>query len=240
VSVILGRMRVLAGFVLAAVAACGNVEQTPDASTLPDSPPGTPDAGMPDAGGCVDTAIFLGGMDVAAQGWDVTQSGAASVNTFGPTITQITTQTVGSGGAQLLISKRNAVTPGAAFIVELSMQVMAADPHNFLDGASVLMGSFSGGFGDGVERGEMIYIDPGAIGWADDTGTAPGNATDTFHNYRLSVDAGGNATVSRDGVALLNRAGFTTNGTIAFGDQTNDANVEANLLIRSVTLICPP
>jgi hypothetical protein len=225
--------------VLASLVGCGSVKDDPvDAPTNPDAP-GTPD-GAPDAGACVDTPIFLGGMDPAAQGWVETRSGSAQVNTFGPTITQIVTQTVNGSGGQMLLSRPNSVTPGAPFIVELSMQVMSADPHNFLDGASVLMGSFTPPFGDGVERGELIYIDTGAMGWGDESGVFPAVATDTFHNYRLSVDAGGNATVRRDGVQALTRAGFTTNGTIAFGDQTNDPNVEANLLIRSVTLICPP
>jgi hypothetical protein len=233
-------MRSSAGLLLALVLVigCGSVEeQRPDAPANPDAP-GASDAPQPDAG-CVDTPIFLGGMDPMAQGWVVTESGAANVTTFGPTITQLQTQTVGGAGAQLLLSRPGTVVPGSAFIVELSMQVMSVDPHNFLDGASVLMGSYSGGFGNGVERGQMIYIDASAVGWADDTGMAPGSSFDTFHNYRLAVDAGGNATVSRDGVEILTRAGFSTNGTIAFGDQTNDANVEANLLVRSVTLICP-
>ena len=85
----------------------------------------------------------------------------------------------------------------------------------------------------------MIYIDSDKIGWADDTQSAAVNALDgNFHTYRLAVDAAGNATVSRDGTALLSRTGYTTNGNLAFGDQTNDANVDSTMQIQSVTLLC--
>lgn len=35
------------------------------------------------------------------------------------------------------------------------------------------------------------------------------------------------------------RTGFVSNGAIAIGDQTNDANVDSVLRIRSVTKLCP-
>ena len=119
------------------------------------------------------------------------------------------------------------------------MQVMRVDPHNFLDGAAVLMGSYTGGFG-GDERAEMLYIDADAVGWTDDTQSAPASSLDgAFHTYVLAVDAAGNAEVTRDGDPVLSRAGFTTNGAIAFGDQTNDSGVDSQLWIRSVRLLCP-
>jgi hypothetical protein len=39
-------------------------------------------------------------------------------------------------------------------------------------------------------------------------------------------------------VARLARGNFTTNGVIALGDQTNDANVDSTLSVRSVSLVC--
>jgi hypothetical protein len=53
------------------------------------------------------------------------------------------------------------------------------------------------------------------------------------------VDAAKVATVSIDGVAKLTRNNFTTNGTIAIGDQTNDANIDGAVRIKSVERLCP-
>ncbi|HKE18069.1 MAG TPA: hypothetical protein VKB80_24500 [Kofleriaceae bacterium] len=201
---------------------------------------GAADADVADAA-CLPRAIFLGGTAPEDQGWTVTSSGSANVSTAGPSITTLETQTIGgTTGSQLLISLADAVEPDQPFAVELVMQVMAVNTHNFLDGAAVLMGSYSGGFGNGDDRAEMLYVDAVEIGWTDDTQSAAADAIDgMFHTYVLAVDAAGNATVSRDDVELLGRAGFVTNGTIAFGDQTNDPNIESTLWIRSVTLLCP-
>lgn len=64
-------------------------------------------------------------------------------------------------------------------------------------------------------------------------------ASGAFHTYLLAVDADGTARVSIDGAPALTRAGFTTNGTIAIGDQTNDRAVDSMLRLRSVALLCP-
>lgn len=201
---------------------------------------GPADADLADAP-CMTRAVFLGGTAPEEQGWTVTEQGSANISTAGPSITALETQTTGgTTGAQLLISLPDAVEPGEPFIVELVMRVLAVNTHNFLDGAAVLMGSYNGGFGNGDDRAQMLYVDADAIGWTDDTETVPAAAIDgQFHTYVLAVDAAGNATVSRDGVELLSRVGFITNGTIAFGDQTNDPNIESNLYIRSVSLLCP-
>ncbi len=201
---------------------------------------GAADAAVADAA-CLPRAVFLGGTPPEEQGWTVTASGSANVSTAGPSITQLETQTTGGdSGAMLLLSLPDAVEPGEPFVVELVLRVLAVNAHNFLDGAAVLMGSYSGGFGNGDDRAQMLYVDADAIGWTDDTQTEAAAAIDgEFHTYVLAVDAAGNATVSRDGVSLLSRVGFTTNGTIAVGDQTNDPNIESMLWIRSVSLLCP-
>jgi hypothetical protein len=85
----------------------------------------------------------------------------------------------------------------------------------------------------------MIYLDATGIGWADDSLSFPFTVIDgAYHTYELSVDAGGGATVRVDGIQALTRTGFTTSGTIAVGDQTNDAAVDSTLRIRSVTRLC--
>jgi hypothetical protein len=217
-----------------------NEDDGMDASADAGQDAGEADADLADAP-CVTRAVFLGGTAPEDQGWTITTQGSANVSTAGPSITTLETQTTGgTSGAQLLLSLPDAVEPGEPFIVELVMRVLAVNAHNFLDGAAVLMGSYDGGFGNGDDRAQMLYVDADAIGWTDDTQSVPAAAIDgAFHTYVLAVDAAGNATVSRDGVELLSRVGFTTNGTIAFGDQTNDANIESNLYIRSVSLLCP-
>lgn len=86
----------------------------------------------------------------------------------------------------------------------------------------------------------MIYLDSSAIGWADDSASSPITITDgAYHTYVLSVDASSNAEVTVDGTPVLTRSGYTTNGTIAIGDQTNEPNVDATVRIRSVRLLCP-
>lgn len=57
--------------------------------------------------------------------------------------------------------------------------------------------------------------------------------------YGADYDAAKVATVSIDGVAKLTRTNFTTTGTIAIGDQTNDANVDGAVRIKSVERLCP-
>jgi hypothetical protein len=215
-----------------------------DAGDEPDAADdgGEADAAPPDAA-CLPRAIFLGGTDPVEQGWTVNTGGSGTENlsTAGPSITEIATDTtVGPSGGMLLLSLADAVEPGEPFAIELVMRVLRVDPHNSFDGAAVLMGSYQGGFGAGPDRAQMLYIDPDAIGWTDDTQSAAAASIDgEFHTYVLAVDAAGNATVSRDGVSLLSRAGFVADGNIAFGDQTNDGNVDAQLWIRSLSLLCP-
>ncbi|MCP3139424.1 hypothetical protein [Pyxidicoccus xibeiensis] len=74
----------------------------------------------------------------------------------------------------------------------------------------------------------------------DDTQSAAFPVTrGTYHVYELAVDAAKVATVSIDGVAKLTRNNFTANGSIASGDQTNDANVDGAMRINSVERLCP-
>jgi hypothetical protein len=185
--------------------------------------------------------VFQGGVDPTAQGWTITSIQPATLSSPGAGITQIQTSTNSGAqsGGQLLVSRAIGIGAGHAFTIELVVRVNAVAAHNQLDSAAALLGSYGGGPGTPTDRAEMIYIDGDKIGWGDDTQSAAVSALDgQFHTYRLAVDATGNATVSRDGTPLLTRSGFTTNGTIAFGDQTNDANVDSTFQLESVSLLC--
>lgn len=232
------RSLLLAIVVSVAVAACGAVKQpATDASPAADAP-------SADAPTCP-TRLLTGGTDVAAQGWSVVmQPPATLTNTADSVQLQTSTAPAAKVSGQLLLTYPGAVEMGKPFKIQVVMQVDTVNPHNPLDAAAAILGSFTAqtGFGTPAERAQMIYLDPTRIGWADDSPSFPSfpfAVTDgAYHTYELSVDAGGAATVSVDGTQALTRSGFTTNGAIAVGDQTNEAAVDSTLRIRSVTRLC--
>lgn len=231
-------MAIFVGWWLLAVGACGDPATFADAASI-DGPPADAAVDGVETDACATRIVLEGGTDLEAQGWSVAQSGSAQLS-VGATFTQLQTATVGTAGGHLLLYLVDAVTPGTPFIVEVDLQVTAVAPHNQFDAAVAIMGSFTPTFGSGTERAQMIYIDSGGLGWADDTEGFTTTAVEgELHTYRLAVDAAGAATVSRDGQPALTRAGFVTNGTIAIGDQTNDTDVESTIQVRSVSLLCP-
>jgi hypothetical protein len=221
-----------------AAAACGSVKSSAtDASPAGDAP--APDAPAPDAATCP-TRLLTGGTDVASQGWSVVMQPPAML-TYGMDFVrlQTTTSTNATISGQLLLNYPGAVESGKPFKIQVVMLVEAVNPHNQFDAGAAILGSFVPAFGTPAERSQMIYLDAAKIGWADDTQSfAVAVTNNAYHTYELAVDAGGDATVSVDGTQALTRNGFTTNGAIAVGDQTNDANVDSTLRIRSVTRLC--
>ena len=196
---------------------------------------------VPDAASCP-KMLLVGGPDVVAQGWTVIMPQQPYMLTYGSDYAQLQTSTNAGAkmGGQLLLSYPGAVETGKPFKLQVVMLVESVNAHNPLDSAAAILGSFTTPpFGSTTDRSQMIYLDPGTIGWADETGAFPFSVIDSaYHTYELSVDAAGAATVTVDGVQALTRAGFTTNGTIAIGDQTNEANIDSTLRIRSVTRLC--
>jgi hypothetical protein len=185
--------------------------------------------------------LLTGGTDVTTQGWTIKQVAPATVTNAADYVQLQTSTTSGQQvGGQLLLTYANAVPVDAPFKLQIVMSVQAVNAHNPLDSAAAILGGFTAPFGTGAERSQMIYVDSAAVGWADDSQTHAATSTDgQYHTYVLAVDALKTATLLVDGSALLARANYTTNGTIAVGDQTNDANVDSTLRIRSVTLLCP-
>lgn len=222
-----------------ALSACGSGKPAAtDASPAADAP------GL-DAAPCPIT-LLTGGTDAAAQGWAIVMQGPATLTNVADFVQLQTSTTPGAKvSGQLLLSYPGAVEMGKPFKIQVVMRVDTVNPHNQFDAAAAILGAFTAqtGFGTTVERAQMIYLDPTKIGWADDSPSFPSSpfsVTDgVYHIYELSVDAGGAATVSVDGIHALARNGFTTNGAIAVGDQTNAPNVDSTLRIRSVTRLCP-
>jgi hypothetical protein len=226
---------------VAALAGCDGSRGTPaDAPPKePDAPP-TPDAG-PDAATCPQDLLVGGaGMTVESQGWAVIKQAPATL-TYGPDYVRLETSTTsGATTSGQLLLHRQGVLPPPPFDFEVELLVETVNPHNPLDAAAAILGSFSPPFGENTDRSQMIYLDPNAIGWADDFRTAVAAITDgAFHKVRLSVASGGVARVTFDERSVLARNGFASNGAIAIGDQTNEPSVDGAIQIRRVTLYCP-
>lgn len=224
-------------FVLPVAAACGSGKHpAADASPPADAPT--------DAATCA-TQLLTGGTDVGAQGWSVVTEGPATLSYVDDyTKLQTSTSAQATTGGELLLTYPGAVEAGKPFQIQVVMRVDAVSPHDLSDAAAAILGAFTAQtkFGTVAERNQMIYLDGGKIGWADDNPNTPPFAftvTDgAYHSYELSVDAAGGATVRVDGTIALTRSGFTTSGAIAIGDQTNGPNVDSTLRIRSVTRLC--
>lgn len=219
------------------VLGCGSVRQPAVDASAVDAPDvdGDPDAA------CQPRMLLVGGTDVTTQGWSLVTQAPAQLSD-GPDFVKLqTTTNVGATtSGQLLLNYPGAIEPGKPFKLEVVMLVEAVNPHNQFDSGATIMGSFTPPFGAGNDRSAMIYLDSSEIGWGDETQTfdAPVQ-NNAYHAYELSVDASGAASVRVDGTVALTRSGFTSNGAIAIGDQTNDANVDGTVRIRSVILRCP-
>jgi len=194
-----------------------------------------------DVAGCQPKVLLAGDTAIVPQGWATVMQAPASI-TYGPDYVHLQTSTAAGAttSGQLLLNYPGAVDVGKPFKLQVVMLVEAVNPHNQLDSAAAILGSFTPPFGAGNDRSQMIYLDSGKIGWADDTQSlAVSIVNNAYHTYELSVDAANVAQVTVDGVPALTRNGFVWNGAVAIGDQTNDANVDSALRIRSVTKLCP-
>jgi hypothetical protein len=216
---------------------CGKVEHGPaDAPAGIDAP--AVDA-APDAPVCP-TPLLIGGTMVEPQGWSVVMQAPAAL-TYGPDYVRLETSTPTGAGTsgQLLLNFPGALPP-PPFRLQVVLLVERVSPHNQFDAGAAIMASFTPPFGAGNDRGQMLYLDGGSIGWGDDSQAFIATITNNaYHMVELAVDANGGAQVRLDGVAALSRGGFLTNRAIAIGDQTNDAGVDSAIRIRSVTLLCP-
>ena len=186
------------------------------------------------------TSLLVGGTDLGSQGWLTQTQGPAAVS-YGADYVRLetTTNSGASTSGQLLVYYPAAFVADHAFRVKIEMLVETASPHNQLDSGAAILGSFTTPFGTSTDRSEMVYLDSAALGWSDNSQSAAFPVTDgSYHSYELSVDATGSATFSVDGSAKLTRTGYVSNGTLAIGDQTNDAKVDGALRIRSVIREC--
>ena len=121
--------------------------------------------------------------------------------------------------------------------IEVTLKVLeVTEKHNSYDASVALLPRYdnSAFSGSGLDREQMIYFDEDSIGWGDDTQSFAIDTTNDFHTYRLTVDNTGLANLFVDNVFALQRSNFKTNGIIAFGDQTNDLNLESRFAVRNI------
>lgn len=184
--------------------------------------------------------LLVGGSDPQKQGWKLVASTTGSSLTWSGNETILRTSTPAGAtksGYQLLYYER-AYPPGSPFKIRFEVLVETVAPHNFLDSAAALLGTFTPGVPTNEEREQSVFLDSATIGWADNTQSAPTN-TNVFHTYELSAAGDPRvATLSVDGTARLTREYYEGWGTIALGDETFDPNVDGTMRIRSVTRVC--
>ncbi len=218
---------------MGALLGCGEVK-----NETPDAPAGS-DAAVVDAAGCPRT-LLVGGTMVEPQGWSIAMQPPASLS-YGPDYVRLETSTMmGETSSGYVLLSYPGVLPAPPYRLQVVLLVERVSTHNSLDSAAAIMASYTPPLGMTSERSQMIYLDSGSIGWADDTQAFTASITNNaYHTVELAVNASAAAQVNIDGVPALMRDGFVSNGVIAIGDQTNDAAVDSAIRIRSVTLLCP-
>ncbi len=191
---------------------------------------------------CVGTAILpllSGDATPDLEGWTGYLETAATT-TDGQVITVDTaaspsTQSVSSWGRPL------AATWFATHDLEWRARVITATANPY-DGSAVVFPAFSGWYGVGVEREQMVMLETGAVTWGDQSQSYP-LATTAWHTYRLAFPATGGLALYVDGALALQRATFTAGAAIGFGDHTNDAGFDGTFQLDAVRLVpgagCP-
>lgn len=189
--------------------------------------------------------IYDGSSPPAPESWTQAKIGSPTVASADG-LTRFTTRTaLGGGTSDANLYKYAAGTN--SFIASIKLKAYSVNRHNSLDAG--LMFSVGDDFtltaGNQTQRSAMLYIDPTAIGWADDTASAPNDASG-FHEYAIRytngqldvfVDTSFEAVVSGNATPKLSRSLPSTEsnqGVIVFGDQSNDPNVDSDFAVEFV------
>jgi len=174
--------------------------------------------------------IFDGAGLPEDQGWTVGSSNLIPPYPFSSDGTVYDMNTIGAAytggpesGPMHLWQRDIGISVPDGFSIELRLQVLDDSiGHNQYDAGIAFLADYHGGFGTSSDRAQMIYFDEDEVGWGDESDTYAVDTTDGFHTYRLDVDATGFAQFYVDDLLALTRSGFSADGVVAFGDQTND------------------
>lgn len=191
--------------------------------------------------------IYDGSSAPMAPAWSQTQQGAPEVTTS-VGITRFRTKTA-SGSRTSDTNLYTYATGTNSFIASIRLKAYAVNTHNSLDaGLTFSVGDNFSSPGTTPQRAAMLYIDTGAIGWADDTAAVPNDATQ-LHEYAIRysnsqldvfVDASFDEIVAGTATPKLTRPMVSTGpqqGVIFFGDQTNDPNVDSDFEVQFVKFL---
>jgi hypothetical protein len=186
------------------------------------------------AGACAPRRLLTGGQPVEAQGWTIERAGASTV-TYGGGMTTLTT----TGDARQLIVLRNAFPP-AQWALTITAQVVQSGGCAPSHAAAAFMAGFHEPVGDAADRARMLCASESSTAWGDGS-VSVGATLATLGQLRLERTASGLRAVvlSASGMGTLSSGGFTSNGTIAIGDQTTNAGLDSTIKIVSVDLMCP-
>lgn len=201
----------------------------PDAPRAGDAGPDAPPAQA-----CTPRRLLTGGVDVTTQGWTIERVGAGTIMYDQTTTTLATTQ-----GARQLIVLRDAFPPDrwSLQIVGQLVQSGGCTPSN---AAATVMASFHAPIGDTADRARMLCFTETTMTWGDGTSSIP-IATNTVATVRLERASQGirAAILMGNGTASMTAGPFTSNGSIAIGDQSTEMGLDSILRITSVDLMCP-
>ena len=189
--------------------------------------------------------IYDGSSAPTSQGWSRSGSqGTEALLPGGLAQFSTTTAPAASSGEYNVYVR---ATGADDFIASIRLQLVSGGGYNTLD-AGLMFGAFDGGFlpfPSSKDRSTMLVIEPGRILWGDGTlGSFPVD-TSQFHEYAVRyvggrldvyVDAAHAAIVSGAATPVLSRTStpYAAPGTIVFGDQSNDANIDSNYIVDFV------
>jgi hypothetical protein len=203
-----------------------------------DPQPGT-DARAPDSidappsTACVARRLLTGGMPVEPQGWTIERVGSGTVS-YGGGMTTLTT----TGGARQLLVLRDAFPPDRWSITG---EITSSGGCTVNNASIALMASFHDPVGSDADRARMLCLATDKAAWGDGA-TSVGIALNTTGIVKLerTASAAIRATVQfAGGMASMGGGSFTSNGTIAIGDQSTDVGLESSFKIVFVDLMCP-
>lgn len=183
---------------------------------------------------CTPRRLLTGGMDVTQQGWAIERVGNGTI-TYEPARTTFTTK----DNARQLIVLRDAY-PSDRWAITVVGEIVQSGGCTEGNAAVALMPSFHAPIGDANDRAKMLCASETAVMWGDNT-VSIGVGLKTTGTVRLERTGATTirATVQGSGQGTISGGPFTSNGTIAIGDQSTDLGLDSTFKIISVDLMCP-
>lgn len=182
---------------------------------------------------CTPRRLLTGGMPVEAQGWSVERVGAGTI-TYATGTTSLTT----TGNARQLITLASAL-PATGWQLRFVTQVVDSGGCAAGNAAIAFMPSFHPPTGDDADLTRMLCLTETSANFSN--GTSIGISFANLGQILIERTATGGIRYTLQGSTMANVTfgNFTTNGTIAIGDQTTSPGLDATLQLVSVDLVCP-